>query len=137
MRYNLASNIEVNKALAKLNYCIENERVIELKEVRRRRTIKQNSYIHVLFTLFGIEYGYTLEESKTLLKRLCPFMVYVKNGEKFLRSTRDMNTKELTDFIDWVREYAGQNGLYLPTPEEYLINQNEINRDIEINKKFM
>ncbi len=137
MQYNLKNSIEINKALAKLQYAIDNEQLIELKQVRKKRTIKQNAYLHVLISLYAIEFGYTLEEAKTILKRLCNFMTYEKNGQKFLRATRDFKTDELTSFIDWIRDHAGQNGLYLPTPDEYILNQIEINKELELHKNYL
>ena len=83
MIYNLENTIEAKKAKLKLESLINSGKQIELKEKRQKRTIKQNSYMHVCIALFGIEFGYDLTESKTLLKRLCPFMIYEKNGNKF------------------------------------------------------
>jgi hypothetical protein len=137
MIFDLSNNIDKNKAAFKLDEFIKDGKVIELSEKKKKRTIKQNSYMHVLFSLLAIELGYTLEETKTVLKRECPFMVYDKEGMKFLKRTRDLNTKELTDFIEWVRNYAGKIGIYLPSSEEYLIDQTSINKEISQNKQYL
>ena len=137
MIYDLGSNEEKNKAAYKLDELIKSGKVIELTEKRKKRTISQNAYMHVVFSLLAIELGYTLEETKTVMKRECHFMVYDKDGMKFLKRTRDLNTKELTDFIEWIRNYAGNIGLYIPASEEYLINQSEINKEIYKNKEYL
>ena len=89
-----------------------------------------------------MELGYTIVEAKTMLKRMYsnaePSMVYQKKGYKFLRSTTTMNTKELTCFIEWIRNYAAtEAGIYIPTSEEYLINQYNIDKQIEQNKQYL
>lgn len=123
-------NFEVNKLQSY-------EGIVELKKIRKPRTINQNKFLHVLITLFGIETGYTIEESKTLLKRKCEFMRYEKNGEVFLKRTRDFDTKELSEFITWIRNYAGMHGIYLPSAEEYLRNWAEIEKTIEMNRNYL
>jgi hypothetical protein len=116
---------------------ISNKSKIELKEVKQNRTIKQNSYLHVIINLYAIEFGWTLEEAKTHLKRVCNFMTYNKNDELFLRRTRDLDTKQLTDFIEWIRDYSSLNGCYLPSPEEYKTNRFEIDKTIDNHKQYL
>jgi hypothetical protein len=113
------------------------EGTIELKKIQRPRTLQQNKYLHVCISVFAIETGYTLDEAKTLLKRECGFMVYEKRGQKFLKNTSDMDTKELTDFIEWIRNYAGANNIYIQSSEDYLRNWEEIEHTIEQNKQFL
>ncbi len=137
MNYDLSNKIDENKAITRLESLIKRGKIISLKEIRKRRTINQNAYLHVIISLFSIEFGYTLDEGKTHLKRNCQFMRYEKNGEYFLKRTREMNTKELTDFIDWTRNYSSMNGCYLPTSEEYINQRFEIDREIEKVKQYL
>lgn len=111
--------------------------VIEIKVKRPKRTLSQNRYLHVCISLYATEFGYTLEESKTHLKRACPWMRYEKNGEVFLKSTSGMDSGELTAFIDWIRNYASAAGLYIPTPEEYIENQYDIEVHIEKHRAYL
>lgn len=115
---------------------LENNFNVELKKVHKKRSIRQNSFLHVLISLFGIEHGYSIEESKTVLKRSCPFMRYEKKGQWFLKKTRDMTTIEISDFIDWIYTYSAKNGLVLPTLEDYKSNQSLYDSIIESNKEF-
>ena len=113
------------------------EGVIELKKIRKKRTIRQNSYLHVLINMYAIEYGDRLEEAKQDLKRECSFMNYVKNGKIYYKSSADLDTLGLHNWIEWIKDYAGQNGLYLPSADDYQRNWIEIERTIESNKNYL
>jgi hypothetical protein len=107
---------------------------LEPKPIRSNR---QNRYLHSIIALYAIETGYTLEEMKTVLKRECGFMVYEKNGVKFLKSSAGMDTKEMTDWIDWIRHSAGMNSIYLPSADEFHTDYDEIEKTIEKNKTYL
>ncbi len=133
MFYDLNKLYDIKRAKKRLDALIEANKVIQIKEKRKKRTISQNAYMHVLFSIYGIETGYTAEESKTILKRECKkLMIYEKNGEKFLRGTSELSKEECQLFIDWVMNFAGMQGIHLPSSEEYLENQHEI--DIELDR---
>ena len=110
---------------------------IELKRILPNRSISLNSYLHVCISLFSIEFGYNLEESKTLLKRKCSFMIYEKNGLKFLKKTRELNNQECSEFVEFIRNYAAQHDLYIPTSEEYKTNKFNIDKEINKNKEYL
>tara|TARA_R110000823_G_scaffold250172_3_gene373331 strand:- start:767 stop:1180 length:414 start_codon:yes stop_codon:yes gene_type:complete len=131
MKYNLSIKSDQNKFTIKAEYLKANGKEVELKAIRKSRTLSQNKYLHVCITLFAIEFGWTIEEAKTHLKRKCSFMVYQKKNESYLKRTRDMNTKELTDFVEWIRDFSALQGCYIPDPEEYKANQFEIDREID------
>jgi hypothetical protein len=137
MKYDLEKDIEVKRLKRRLEFLLEKGSKVELKEIRKVRTLSQNAYLHVVITLYGIEYGYTIEEAKTLLKRTCEFMTYEKNGNRFLKSTRGMDTKEMTEFIEWIRNFASKQGCYIPSSQEYLENKFLIDQEIENYKQFI
>ena len=111
--------------------------IVEIKKKQEQRTIKQNAYLHVVFSLFAINFGYTLSEAKHLLKSSCDFLVYEKKQRMFVKSTTDLNTKELREFIEWIRNVSAKQGFYIPTAEQYLTEQFRINKEIEQNKEFL
>ena len=112
--------------------------VIEIKVKQKKRTIKQNAYLHIIIQIVAIAMGLTVEETKTHLKRRCDMMVYEKNGEKFLRSSADLDTKEMTQWVEWIRNYSSYTvGCYVPTPEEYLINQFKIQQEIDKYREYL
>lgn len=88
MKFDLSNSMEQNKAKVYFEKQILKNSKIELKAIQGSRSISINSYLHVCITLFAIEFGYTLAEAKTILKRECEFMVYEKNGVKFLVETQ-------------------------------------------------
>lgn len=119
-----------NKAETYFTKLRETGSKIELKKIPERRTLKQNSYLHKLFTLYGGEFGWTTEEAKAVIKTALRY-VYVKDGVEFLSHTSDMDTKELTIFIDRFRNLSSSQGCYLPTPEEFSENYVEMMKQVE------
>lgn len=103
---------------------------IELKKIPQRRTLSQNAYLHVLFSLWGNEYGYSIDEAKIVVKRALKY-TYRRNEETFLRHTSDMDSKELTEFIDKFRNWSALQGFYLPSADEIGENYSDYVFEIE------
>jgi len=137
MIYNSSIQEDRKRAETRFESLINNGRKFELKEVKPMRTLNQNSYLHVLFSLYGVENGYTLIESKSLVKRSCPFMVYESNGIKFVKETSKLDVQEMIDFIEWFRDWSGQQGCYLPSVDEYKSSHDHFNREIERCSNFL
>ncbi len=137
MILDLTNSLDKQKAETYFNKLLDTQKKIELKEIKAKRSIKHNAYLHVCITLFAIEFGYTIEEAKTLLKRDCEFMRYEKNGIVFLKATRKMLSDELSKFIEWIRNYSGKQGCYIPTSEEYKENHYSIDKHISNNKQYL
>lgn len=130
MIYDLSVIQERREATLKFKIYIENNKAIELKLRRTKRTISQNSYFHVAVAILAIEIGYTLEEMKTVLKREYG-LYYEKNGIKFLRSTADLSKEEMQTFLSWLlKEASIKHNCYIPSAEDYMINQYEIDKRI-------
>jgi hypothetical protein len=137
MIYDTSKELEVNKLLSRLDALLSKKCIIELTEKKKTRTLSQNSYLHVCIALFAIETGNNLDDMKHELKRSCHFM-HTFDGEKFKTvRTRDLDTKGLTDFIDWIRNYASMQGCYIPTPDEYIQNKFAIDSEIEKFKEYL
>ena len=130
MKFNLSKDLDKKIAQERFNKMLSKGSKIELKEFRFKRTLDQNRYLHVCIAYVCLDTGYTREEAKIVLKREYG-LVYDKAGVKFLRSTKDLDTKECADFIEWIRNFSLDNGSYIPTPEEYLENQFEIEKEFE------
>lgn len=137
MQLDLSKTVDIKKGQLYFTKLIESESKIELKKIIKRRSLNLNRYLHVVITLFAIEYGYTLEEAKTLLKRLCGFMVYETKGNKFLKQTSKLDNLECSQFVEWIRNYASQQGLYIPDAEEYKANQFNIDKEINNHKEYL
>lgn len=100
-------------------------------------SIDQNAYLHVVITLFAIEYGESVESMKQMLKFW--FGLYEeKSGAIVYGKTSQMDSSELSNFIEWIRNKSSKDlGLYIPTSEECIENQAEINRLINQNKQYI
>ena len=137
MNYDTANPVQLKSAQARFKALCDAGKCIALSERRKARSVRANAYMHVCITLFAIEYGYNIEEAKVHLKRNCEWMRYEKGGEVFLRRTRDMDSAEMAAFIEWIRNYAGVQGLYIPDADEYLAQKNFIDNEIERHAPYL
>ena len=64
-------------------------------------------------------------------------MVYEKNGEKFLRKTSKLDNNDCSKFVEWIRNYSSQQGLYIPDAEEYKTNKFNIDKEINNFKQYL
>lgn len=119
MIYDLTNDIDLQRAKARLNYLYSQGKKVEIKEKKRKRTLKQNSYLHVLLAYFAAEVGHTIEESKQIFKTVnSELLIYEKEGVKYYRSTSELDTGELTNCIEKFKMYAGEHGIILPDADD-------------------
>ena len=128
-----SNQVEVIRAEQRFKWLVEHKKTFELKEKRTKRTYSQNNYLHLLLSYFGLELGYTLAESKQMYKGLNKdVFIYQKNGQQFIRSSADLDTKEMTITIDRFKNFASvEAGVYLPEASDVIhLNyiENEINK---------
>ena len=119
MIFSGASDTEAREASKLLNKYIAKGKRFEMKIVREKRSLSQNSYLHVLFGLFGAHFGFSIEEAKAHIKRNLG-CYHETNGEKFLDQTSKMDSKQLSNFIEKMRRFSSEGGLYLPSADEHL-----------------
>ena len=119
MIYDLSKHIDVQRAQKRFNTLLEEKTVITLTK-KAKRTLAQNSYLHLILGWFAMETGYTIEETKQLYKRVNKDIYeYDKEGIPFVRSSSELNTEEMTLTIDRWRNYsADKAGVYLPSANE-------------------
>ena len=143
--YNGQKPIDQQRAVERLQFFIKNGKVFELTEKKRTRSISQNSYLHLLLSLFAYETGYTTEEVKQeIFKKIVNADTFY-DGEidkglvciQRWRSTADLNTKEMNLCIDRFRDYSSKEaGIYLPEPHDLaLIDEAKI--IVETNKQYL
>lgn len=133
MKFDTSIPAEAINAKNRLNYLINRGYLVEITMKRHKRTLDQNSYLHVILTAWGGHLGYTLAEIKQLVKeRLCPdIFAYEKNRKTFYRSTADLDTLEATTVIDKIRVTAKETGFTIASPEDHALirqlqNENEL-----------
>jgi hypothetical protein len=149
MIYNPENPLEIKQAIEKINHLIKTGKRFELKAKNDRRSISQNSYLHLVLTWFSIETGYTLEETKqdVFKKHVNPTLFYEGEHEGKIkglvvdrwRSTSSLDTAELTLAIDRFRDFSSiELGIYLPEPSDLaLIQQMEKEISKHSNQKYL
>ena len=140
MIYHLDIPADLRKANAYLIKLIKLGKRVEIKELKPPRTTKQNAYLHLILGILAKETGYTLPEIKIVWKRqICSdLFIYSKpsmNGKGtalFERSSADMDSKQLTQAIDRLREFSNTElDIRLPLPDDqYYLDHayNELNQ---------
>ena len=146
MFYDANKPIDVQRAIVKFKHLIEKKKTFELTQKKEKRTLNQNSYLHLILSFFALEYGETLEYVKLeFFKKLVNKQIFeyerinVKTGEIRIdyRSSASLNTKEMTDAIERFRNYSSKEaGIYLPTPEEGIMLK-EIELQIKNNEQWI
>ena len=144
MIYNPEKQIDVSRAIEKIKHLICSKKVFELKEKRKRRSISQNSYLHLLFGWFALETGYTADEVKQdIFKKIVnPTTFYEGEFGELIkierwRSTASLDTAEMTLCINRFRDYASKEaGIYLPEPTDLVLMQ-EIEIQINNNQNYL
>lgn len=123
MIYDTSSEINRERAKMLFERLIRDEKIVEVKEVKPIRSLSQNRYLHLVMGFFSLETGYNTEESKQIYKRVNRSIYYYeKKGLLFVRSSADLNSKEMTDSIEKFRDYCLENlGFTPPSPEDKAI----------------
>ena len=140
VRYNLKHEEEQKRFVARCEKLFDKQAIVELTE-KTGKSKQQNAYIHVALAYGGGELGYTLEEIKTTIKRDMPdLFMYEKNGIKFLRSmggnwfTKEVAQQFIERMLKWFAEH--EQGVHVPTPEEYEQRSSFYDDEVEKYKKF-
>ena len=128
MIFDSKNEIDILKAKQRFEYLIEKGKVFELTEKRQKRSISQNSYLHLILSYFAHQYGETPDYVKRyFFKNVCNkelFLTEYVNPKtsvvrKDWRSSADLDTKEMTTAIDNFIMYANKEaGIFLPSPND-------------------
>ena len=146
MLYNLSSPLDAQNARARLELLIRRGAFAELTEKKPKRTTQQNRYLHLILGYFGLQTGNTLEWVKkyyykyhcnkdlVVLERYDEFL---KQPVKFLRSSADLTTDEMSLSIDRFRQWAlVEAGVDIPDAErEDMVMQMQI--EVERYKQYL
>ena len=146
MLLDLSKQFEAKKAQTKLEQLIKKGAKIELIEKRAIRSVKQNSYLHAVITIFAIEYGETIEYTKQqIFKATVNAEIFIyerankKTGEvrEDLRSSKDVSTQEMNVAIERFRNFASENGIYIMDADEFKQNYFLVQQMEEENKMYL
>lgn len=139
MIYDSTSKLDCERAITVLKGFIAKGKKFELKAKHPKRSISQNSYLHLILTSFAVETGYTLEETKQDIfkKHVNPQLFYEGEFGDLIkierwRSSASLDKKEMTLAIDRFRNFAAiECSIYLPEPSDLVLLQE---LEIEISK---
>ena len=119
----------------RVNHLFAKGRQVELVE-KVKRSLSQNSYLHVLLGILAIDQGVTMDYAKEFYyKRHVNRDIFVVSRKdkivgdiEVLRSSRDLTVEEMRISIDRLRNWASSElGCYLPSAdEESLLKEAEI-----------
>jgi 1,2-phenylacetyl-CoA epoxidase PaaB subunit len=123
MLYDANNNEDVKRSKEYHEKLIKQKAKFEIVN-KNRRTNDQNSYLHAIISFFAADQGYCLHEAKEYFYKAVAnnsiFAVKTKDGKGYyLRSSKDLTTKEMTVSIEKFRNFSSLQGCYLPSPEEY------------------
>ena len=128
MRYDFSRQFDPQRARTQLESIIKRKGMCEILEKRYKRTVQQDRYLHLILGWFAAETGNTRDYVKTeYYKKRCNSEVFVqkkydellKEEVQTLRSSSQLNTKEMTDTVENFRNWASMEaGIYLPAPNE-------------------
>lgn len=120
MIFDTSYQIAANKAQDYLTELTSRGNLIELKRLSPQRSLKQNAYLHLIITAFGVHFGYTAEEAKLVYKYLNKEVYrYKKHGITFWRSSADLTKDEMTQSIEQFRAASAKQGYELPTADNH------------------
>jgi len=122
--YNLSAEYDRNAFNQRCEALMNAGDVIRLERVPKPPTGNQNRFYWALIGIISDATGFSTDEAHTVCKREAG-LYYTKEANrkhKFLRSTADLDTKEMSDYIEKVREIGTAIGCYMPTADEYVQN---------------
>lgn len=145
MIYNLSDPLQKEQFKLRCNKLYSESKTVELTEKVGKRTLKQNSYLHLILSYFALQYGESMEFVKVeFFKKLVNPDTFILEKEdrilgkvKFLRSSAVLTTKEMTDCIERFRNWAAKEAcIYLPAPNEHDM-VGAMRMEVEKNKKWI
>jgi len=132
MKFNTAVKEEKKQAFSYFMRLANKKSLVEVKKINPNRTLKQNSYLHLIIGYFGVHFGYTVSEAKLIYKEInSDIYAYEKKGRTFYRSSADLDKEAMAKTIDRFMEKSKEAGCELPlaTDQEWLRQiENEIER---------
>lgn len=136
MILNLQNENEAKKAKEKFNFFLRNGKTIDLTEKKNTRTTRQNSALHLLFTIvsnqlneMGLEFQYLGLKGKVISVRHTPNLVKehiwrpIQIALFNIESTRKINTEQINEIVDVLAKYFAEKGILIQFPSKEQIEK--------------
>lgn len=145
MVYNLKDPMDVERFNKYVERLLKGGEVVDLKKKEVGRTLKQNSYVHLIIGYFASQYGCGFDEAKIdFYKRAANRDLFERKEVNakgvevtYLRSSADLTEEEMSLSIDRFRYWsASVASIYLPTKEDSEM-QDYAMREIDNVKEFI
>lgn len=143
MIYDTSNTIEAAKAETYFKHLVKGKKIIEIINKRKKRSISQNSYLHLILSAFGLKFGYTLEETKQQIfkEHINSDLFYEGEKEgvvkiKSWRSSADLDTKEMTIAINRFLDFSSKLGYLLPDPSNLIYIQ-QLEREVKNAQQYL
>lgn len=98
---------------------------VEVKEYRKKRTTSQNAlmwmWLDGIAKEVGREIGYDKDDMHEVFMEmfLVPKIITIKGVDYKKYSTKDLNTKEMSEYMDAISRFAvSEWNIFVPLPEE-------------------
>lgn len=145
MVYDTSNPLDNANFLLRAKKLADKGAIIELTEKKPRRTLSQNSYLHVTIAYFASQYGCTTEWAKQrYFKQLVNPELFVREKDdeflgrvKYLRSSADLDVSEMSLAIDRWRNWCSMEAsIYIPSADEAILIQ-QMEAEVNRNKAFL
>ena len=136
MIYNLQNDSEVESFKLKINHFIKTGKTIDLIEKKNTRSTRQNSALHLLFTIIsnqlnemGLDFEYQglkgMKMSMPHTPNLVKEMVWrpLQFALFRIKSTKDINTEQINQIVDVISKYFGEKGVVIQFPSKETLNK--------------
>lgn len=131
MIYNLQNENDVLKAKEKFNFMLRNGKTIDLIEKKNTRTTKQNSALHLLFTIIsnelnelGIDFQHIGLKGQVLCSRHTPELVKnhvwrpIQLALFDIESTKKINAEQINEIVDVITVFFAEKGVVIQFPSK-------------------
>lgn len=126
MLYDTTSDFDRRKLLAIVMHDVSAKSGIVEYTRKRKRSLKQNSYLHLILGCLAMEIGESLEYVKVQYFKLhCNRHLFVAKHDddllgsvNVLRSSKDLSQEEMSEAIDRFKKFAAENGYLLPDADD-------------------
>lgn len=125
--YDLGNPLMAKQVQTRLAQLTKSGAIVELTEIRPKRTPKQNNYLHLCLAFVASQLGVDVDYCKQhYFKQHCNPDLFVRTVDDphlgsvmVLRSTSDLTSSELTAAIARFRDWCSiEGGIYVPEPHE-------------------
>lgn len=136
MIHNLQNEIEVTKASKRFLDFVNQGKTIDLIEKKNTRTTRQNSALHLLFTIIssqlnemGVEFQYFGLKGQVLSVRHSPNLVKehvwkpIQKALFDIDSTTKISTVQINEIVDVLAKYFAEKGIVIQFPSKEQLEQ--------------